>query len=206
MVQAISKQIVSLNQVHERFGLRRADSDRFFTEWRENLPQLSIEERTRLDQIKQRYDYQQADSPLLEETVKLLIISPLLDLAGFYEPPFRFRTETPVLFEFEDDETIQGRIDALVIQQQFWVLVVEAKQTKASIEVGIPQFLTYMMANPSPQRATFGMVTNGSSFAFAKVFAQAYDFSDVYALISRRNQLYEVLSILKRIGTQIAEV
>lgn len=206
MVQAISKQIVSLNQVHERFGLRRADSDRFFTEWRENLPQLSIEERTRLDQIKQRYDYQQADSPLLEETVKLLIISPLLDLAGFYEPPFRFRTETPVLFEFEDDETIQGRIDALVIQQQFWVLVVEAKQTKASIEVGIPQLLTYMMANPSPQRATFGMVTNGSSFAFAKVFAQAYDFSDVYALISRRNQLYEVLSILKRIGTQIAEV
>lgn len=203
MVQAISKQIVSLNQVYERFGLRRAESDRFFTEWRENSMELSADEKARLDQIKQRYDYQQADNPLLEETVKMLIVSPLLDLAGFYESPFRFRTETPISFEFQDDEAIQGRIDARVIQQQFWVLVVEAKQTKASIEVGIPQLLSYMMANPSPQRATFGMVTNGSSFAFAKVFEQNYDFSDVYSLISRRNQLYEVLNVLKRIGALI---
>lgn len=205
MVQAISKQIVSLNQVHERFGLRRAEDDpcgickavRFFIEWRENLTQLSAEEKVRLDQIKQRYEYQQADSPLFEETVKLLIVSPLLDLAGFYEPPFRFRTETPVSFEFDDDETIQGCIDALIIQQQFWVLVIEAKQTRASIEVGIPQLLTYMMASPDAQQAVFGMVTNGSSFAFAKIFEQSYDFSDVYSLISRRNQLYEVLSVLK---------
>lgn len=140
---------------------------------------------------------------MLEETVKLLIVSPLLDLAGFYEPPFRFRAETPVSFEFEDEEEIQGRIDALVIQQRFWVLVVEAKQTKASIEVGIPQLLTDMMANPNPQQAVFGLVTNGSSFAFVKVLEQAYDFSDVYSLISRRNQLYEVLSVLKKIGTLI---
>lgn len=203
MVQAISKQIVSLNQVHEKFGLRRADSDRFFTEWREDIVPLSAEETARLDQIKQRYDYQQADSPMLEETVKLLIMSPLLDLAGFYEPPFRFGAETPVSFKFEDEEEIQGRLDALVIQQRFWVLVVEAKQTKASIEVGIPQLLTYMMANPNPQQAVFGLVTNGSSFAFAKVLEQAYDFSDVYSLISRRNQLYDVLSVLKKIGTLI---
>ncbi|GAP99176.1 type I restriction enzyme HsdR N-terminal domain-containing protein [Leptolyngbya sp. NIES-2104] len=203
MVQAISKQIVSLNQVHEKFGLRRADNDRFFTEWREDIVPLSAGDTARLDQIKQRYDYQQADSPMLEETVKLLIVSPLLDLAGFYEPPFRFRAELPVSFKFEDEEEIQGRLDALVIQQRFWVLVVEAKQTKASIEVGIPQLLTYMMANPNPQQAVFGLVTNGSSFAFAKVLEQAYDFSDVYSLISRRNQLYDVLSILKKIGTLI---
>lgn len=57
MVQAISKQIVSLTQVHEIFGLRRAESDRFFTEWREDLAHLSAEEKARLDQIKQRYDY-----------------------------------------------------------------------------------------------------------------------------------------------------
>ncbi|MGG6268391.1 type I restriction endonuclease [Leptolyngbya sp. AN03gr2] len=203
MVQAISKHIVSLGQVHERFGLRRSNTDRFFTEWREDLVRLNAEEKARLDLIKQRYDYQQADSPMLEETVKMLIVSPLLDLAGFYEPPFRFRAETAVSFEFEDEEEIQGRIDALVIQQRFWVLVVEAKQTKASIEVGIPQLLTYMMANPNSQQPVFGLVTNGSSFAFAKVFEQAYDFSDVYSLISRRNQLYDVLSVLKKIGTLI---
>jgi hypothetical protein len=205
MVQAISKQIISLNQVHEKFGLRRTDSDRFFTEWWENLPELSGSEKGRLDQIKRRYDYQHSDNPLLEEMIKMIVVSPLLDLAGFYEPPFRFRTETPVNFELDDgEELLQGRIDALVLQQRFWVLVVEAKHTKIEIEVGIPQMLTYMMDNPFPDRTVFGLVTNGVSFAFAKLLQQEYDLSRVYSLLPRHNELYDVLQILKHIGSAIA--
>jgi hypothetical protein len=205
MVQAISKQIISLNQVHEKFGLRRTDSDRFFTEWWENLPELSGSEKGRLDQIKRRYDYQHSDNPLLEETIKMIVVSPLLDLAGFYEPPFRFRTETPVNFELDDgEELLQGRIDALVLQQRFWVLVVEAKHTKIEIEVGIPQMLTYMMGNPFPDQTVFGLVTNGVSFAFAKLLQQEYDLSRVYSLLPRHNELYDVLQILKHIGSAIA--
>ncbi|MBW4441027.1 MAG: type I restriction enzyme HsdR N-terminal domain-containing protein [Plectolyngbya sp. WJT66-NPBG17] len=206
MIQAISKQITSLNQVHEKFGSWRTDSDHFFTEPWENLPQLSNAEKERLDQIKRRYEYQRADLPLLEETVKMLVVSPLLDLAGFYEPPFRFQTETPVSFELDDEEEkLQGRIDALVLQQRFWILVVEAKHTKVEIEVGIPQLLAYMMGNPFPSQAAFGMVTNGVSFAFAKAFQQEYDVSRVYSLLPRQNELYEVLQILRSLGSAITQ-
>ncbi|GAP98639.1 hypothetical protein [Leptolyngbya sp. NIES-2104] len=204
MIQAISKQINNLNQVREKFGLQRTQSDQFFTEWTEHLPGLSSAEKERLDQIKQRYEYQRSNNRLLEETIKLLVVSPLLDLAGFYEPPFQLSTETPVSFELEDrQEILQGQIDILVLQQRFWVLVIEAKHTKIEIEVGIPQMLTDMMGNPNPDRAVFGLVTNGVSFAFAKTRQQEYDLSRVYSLLPCRNELYEVLQILKTIGSAI---
>ncbi|MFM7450792.1 MAG: hypothetical protein ACKO24_19590 [Leptolyngbyaceae cyanobacterium] len=44
----------------------------------------------------------------------------LLDLAGFYEPPFRVDGETNIQVSAEDEgETIQGCIDVLVIQRAF---------------------------------------------------------------------------------------
>ncbi|MBW4422409.1 MAG: hypothetical protein KME13_24905 [Myxacorys californica WJT36-NPBG1] len=70
---------------------------------------------------------------LIEETVKMLVLSPLLDLVGFYTPPFRFRTGTPAKFELDDGkEILKGCIDALVFQDQFWAVFVEAKRTSVS--------------------------------------------------------------------------
>jgi hypothetical protein len=98
MVQTIpiSENITTLNQVQARFNLRRTENDQFFTEWFADLPPLTDQEQELLDRIKRKYVYQRADSFLSEETIKLVVLSPLLDLAGFYEAPFRFQAETPI--------------------------------------------------------------------------------------------------------------
>jgi hypothetical protein len=91
----------------------------------------------------------------------------------------------------------------LVIQEQFWRAVIESKETEFDVEMGIPQILAYIMANPIRDKPLFGMVTNGNSFIFLKIKqgeVPEYDFSDTYSPLSRANRLYEVLQILKGIG------
>lgn len=58
------------------------------------------------------------------------MMAPLLDVADFYDPSLRTRFETPVRISVETEvEMLQGRIDALVVQERLWVRVVEAKHT-----------------------------------------------------------------------------
>jgi hypothetical protein len=206
---AIEKNITTLNQLQAKFNLRRTDDDQFFSEWFEGLSELTEKEKQSLDVIKQQYFYQRADGPLAEGAVKMVILSKLLDMAGFYDPPFRFLTETSVEIAVEDqDEILRGRIDALVVQEQLWVLVIESKRTTFDIDVALPQALAYMMANPNPQRPIFGLVTNGGHFIFIKLVQSQqphYDLSDDFSLYRRHNQLYDVLQILKRIGQIITQ-
>jgi hypothetical protein len=98
MVQAIpiSENITTVNQVQARFNLRRTENEQFFPEWFADLPPIKDQEKECLDRIKRKYVYQRGDGFLTEETIKLVVLSPLLDLAGFYEAPFRFQAETPI--------------------------------------------------------------------------------------------------------------
>lgn len=58
MVQTAVTQVVkTLNDVHQRFGLRRSPDEQFFTEWHTNLPSLDASEQATLDQIRQRFRY-----------------------------------------------------------------------------------------------------------------------------------------------------
>lgn len=207
---AIEKNVTTFNQLQARFNLRRSDDEQFFSEWFNNLSELTNSERQALDQIKQQYFYQRADGSLAEGVVKMVVLAKLLDLAGFYNPPFRFRTETSVEIAVEDqDEILRGRIDALVIQEQFWVFVIESKRTTFSTDEALPQALAYMIANPNPERPIFGLVTNGSDFIFIKLVQSRepqYNLSDEFSLYHRRNQLYDVLQILKRLGQQTTQI
>lgn len=75
--------------------------------------------------------------------VKMVILSPLLELAGFYDPPFYATSEKSVNISVQDHNlTIRGKIDVLVTQGQFWILVIESKQSGIAIDSGIPQALT----------------------------------------------------------------
>ncbi len=210
MVQAaITKSITTLNELEAKFNLRRTEDEQFFTEWFADLPELTQEEQTALDQIKARYRYHRANGPLAEGAVNLIVVSRLLELAGFYDPPFKLRAEVSVEITTEvEDEILPGRLDFLVVLDQFWVVVIEAKHTDLDIELAIPQTLAYMIATPHPERAAFGMVTNGSTFVFLKLIQYAppqYDISEVFSLLPRRNQLYEVLQVLKRVGELITQ-
>jgi len=130
-------------------------------------------------------------------------LAPILKLAGFYRDPFYLKAEQVVnILSQDQDILIQGRIDVLVFNPPFWVVVIEAKRAAYSVEVGIPQALTYMMANPDRDRPVFGLVTNGSEFIFLKLQHQdslKYAESDLFS-IKRGNDLYTVVSILKHLA------
>lgn len=93
---AITDYIDSLAKAEARFGLSYRSDAAFFTEWRTELPPLTIAEQQRLDLIKQRYLYHRQLGHLLEGGVDFIVIAPLLELAGFYEAPFRLRSEASV--------------------------------------------------------------------------------------------------------------
>ncbi len=205
MVQAkpISKTITSLDDLEERFNLLPTENEQFFLEWNQELPQLTDTETTTLDQIRNRFLRHRKRGSLAEGTSNHLVISPLLTLAGLYDEPFFITTEAEVELLLQDkNELLRGRIDTLIIQQQLWVLVVESKSTIA-FSVALPQVLTYMMGNPNPQRPVYGLITNGDEFQFIKLLIQdnpQYDLSNIFSLLlPHRNQLYDIMRVLKQI-------
>jgi hypothetical protein len=203
---AIAENITTLRQVEEKLGLKLSDERQFFTEWMADLPQLNKAEEIRLEQVRQNYLYQISDGSLLEETIKMVVLSPLLELAGFYQSPYRFKTEVSVEIEAlgDNEEILRGRIDALVLQGKLWIVLIESKKTTFDLELAIPQTLAYMAANPKPEQTLYGMITNGSSHLFVKTLGKQYGISDLFSTRSQyRNNLNEVLKILKYLGSII---
>lgn len=200
----IERTLKTFSQLQTQFNLQRNTDDQFFTEWLNTDSELTQNEQQTLDAIRQKYFYQLSHNQLGEETIKLIVLSPLLDLADFFAPPFRFTTETTVQIQVESNDVIyRGRIDALVLQEMLWVVVIESKETSFSLELALPQTLAYMLANPNPEIPVFAMVTNGGNFIFVKLQIQEfpkYELSNVFSLLPRCNQLYDVLQILKRLG------
>lgn len=198
----ISAETITLYDLEQRFGLQRIEDAQFFPEWQENLPVLAQEEQQRLERVKAIYA-NLARRSVLENTVKMAIVSPLLDLAGFYLPPFYVNTEEQVQLVVEDEGVpIRGRIDVLVLKDQFWVLVIESKRGEFSLKVGIPQALTYMLANPNRDRPLYGMVTNGSNFVFLKLVHQnkPYYARSKMLDLEESNELQTALQVLKRLA------
>ncbi|NCQ96386.1 MAG: type I restriction endonuclease subunit R [Microcystis aeruginosa W11-06] len=159
-----------------------------------------------MDELRQRYLYQRSAGQLLEGTVTLLLVSPLLAIAGFYDPPFRVRAEESVSLTVDDgEEILSGRIDVLVWLNQFWVVIVESKKTALSVWTALPQTLAYLMANPQPEKPSFALVTNGDDILLVKLRANAhhYALSRIFAPFISREELYRVLQILKHIAEAI---
>jgi hypothetical protein len=205
MVQTLtaSHTIASMSQVRSQFNLVANPDPQFFPEWYIGLPELTSAEKQTLDHYRTRFLAHYDRGELSEGAVDRLLISPLLDLAGFYDPRFSIDTETTIEVTAEDDTRYRGRIDALVIAQQFWVLVVEEKATRIAMETALPQALTYMVAHPNQSLPVFGLAANGNNFMFLKLQHQEYAFSDSFSLLSHQNKLYEVLQILKSIRDQL---
>jgi hypothetical protein len=202
MAQVIQASELTLSQVEDQFNLRQViDEHTFFREWQDNLPELNELEMGALDRVKTEFLYLNK-YPMLEDLVKMVVLSPLLSLAGFYRPPLRPVLEKRVNVAVEDgDRTVWGRIDILLLQQQVWIAVIESKQAGFSLKDAIAQTLFYMMANPNTEQPTFGLVSNGSHFIFVKLLRNEpprYAFSTEFSLYRLENELYPVLRILKR--------
>ena len=204
MSQAIAAKDVTLKELKQNFGIQMSQSPAFFTEWLEAFTLLSEEERHLLDRVKANFQELMEEPPMLENTVKMVVLEPLLDLAGLYHKPFRIETETSVALEMKDEGAIiRGRIDVLVVKNQLWLLVIESKRSDFAVTRAIPQALAYMLSNSEMVQPTFGMITNGNEFLFLKTSQNDYANSRLFSLVNPNNELYEVLQILKYLGSKI---
>jgi hypothetical protein len=164
MTQSIQAKTLTLREVKTKFNLQLAEDEQFFPEWIDDLPEITDEEKRYLDKIKAGYT-NSAEYPMIEDTVKMVVLAPLLFLADFYLTPFHIESEKSVeLVTVDEDILVRGSIDILLLMESFWVVAIEAKRTQYSLEAGLPQLLFYMLSNPNRDRPTFGLLTNGSNF------------------------------------------
>jgi hypothetical protein len=102
MVQSLAIEKGTIYDLEQRFGLSQIEDSVFFAEWQEPLPPLTLEEQHRLARVQASYANLDRRS-VLENTVKLAVVAPLLDLAGFFLPPFYVDTEKEVQITAEDE-------------------------------------------------------------------------------------------------------
>lgn len=209
MVQTIQSKDITLRDLNINFGLQLTHDGQFFPEWQENLPEITDLQKQQLNQVKEGYFNLLAYPPMLEGVVRMAILDPLLFIGGFYLAPFQVKAEKSVKISTEDEGVIvTGSLDVLVLKDTIWVMVIESKQVEFSIEAGLAQILSYMLANPNPEKPSFGMITTGGSFIFLKLVkgnSPQYGLSRLFSLLNPGNDLYTVLSILNRLAQVVTD-
>lgn len=197
---------LTLYDVETRFNLEFLQEDSFFLTGLDEIPELTPEEKRRLDRVKQQYLYL-AKREMLEEVVKIVVVSPLLDLAGFFNSPFSIAAEREVQIDDEvNGDSIRGKINFLVFQGEFWIAVIETKRTKADVMVALPQTLVYMVASPNLEKPVFGLMINGREAVFIKLSREnkaEYSLSKSFSISNPGNEFYDVLRGLKKIGQML---
>ncbi|MBR8833548.1 MAG: type I restriction endonuclease subunit R [Stigonema ocellatum SAG 48.90 = DSM 106950] len=198
---------LTLSDLRHRFGVKLNADDSFFYQWLDQAPSLTELEQQGLERLKRNYEYLSQEELPLEEVVKLVVVSPLLDLAGFYQPPFLIKTEVGTTLEITDDPDnlpIQGKIDVLIVQDMLWVLVIESKPARLDVTAGIPQALIYLLSAPTEQSTPYGMVTNGREVLFLKldrsITPPQYTRSMTYRLLESLQEREQILQGLRYIG------
>lgn len=210
MTLAVTDRIKSFKDLKRSFNLEQSKDPAFFSELSNNLQELSQEEKAGVGKIKKRFDYHREDGFLLEGTVNLLVVSPLLELAGFLDEPYQIRSPFGIEIEINDTvETLKGFIDTLVVNNNLWVLSLESKRSAIPVGVALPQLFAYMLAQPRQGNLAFGVATNGDEFIFLKLdFSTqqpSYGFSRAYSLLPVNHELDTVLKILKSLGNAVIE-
>lgn len=211
MVQTIgiTKAITNLEEVREKFHITQSNDPTFFTEWLEAEDSLSDFEKRSFDRLKNRYFSYVDKGKIAEGTVKIIILSPLLELMGLCDPPFEIQGEKFVKFEIEagggeEELILEGYIDALAVRDRVWVVLIESKRNGFSVRQALPQTLAYMMANRNSQNPSFGMIMNGEDYIFIKLDRQVgkYSLSKKFTLDNpQNNELYEVVRIVNWLVT-----
>jgi hypothetical protein len=204
-LKTVSAEKVDLRFLIEHFNLKYVQDLSFFSEWQSDLPIVTAEQKSDLDVIKQGYlnllDY----PPLLESAVQVAVLGPMMFLGRFFLPPFHVRGEKSIKIENEDHGVkVNGKLDILLLRENFWVMAIESKRSEFSLEAGRAQILSYMLANPDVDRPSYGLVTSGGSFTFLKLTrgeTNHYSLSRIFEVINPGNELYDVFAILKKIAT-----
>jgi hypothetical protein len=208
--QILQANTLSLLEVEQQFNLQENLDPQFLIELQIE-PSLSDAEKHWLDQIRSDFLSLRRSDPT-EEIVKLAVLAPLLSLAGLARYPFIPVAEQSIEITIPDDDlTLRGRIDILVLHKNLWTIVIEAKRYSINAEIGIPQALTYLMANPNISQPRYALILNGTEFIFLKLSSTSenkplqYATTDLLTLKRHENDLYIVLATLKKIRDLIID-
>jgi hypothetical protein len=176
MTTLIAKKL-TLKQVHQLLKLNKLPNGSF-------TPLLSLEpltefEQQELMQIRDDFENYLIDGKVLEGQIKLLVISPLLRLAGFFHSPIKISLEQDIdnIVIEDEDTTITGRFDILAVNKDqptakdiaFWLLVIESKNSSVNSFEGLPQLLTYAHQSLEHQELVWGLTTNGMDYRFVLI-------------------------------------
>ncbi len=173
MTQNLEASQLSLNDVRRLLKLERQIGGSF-AEFLSMEPLTDFEQQELLLISNDFWRYLEAGK-VSEELVKFLALSPLMRLTGFFQVPVVLTMEDSIPIEVEDADTlIKGRLDVLAVNQpdaeiaaaQFWILVVEAKNSAIDPWAGLPQLLTYAYKSLQQQSSVWGLTTNGRNYQF----------------------------------------
>ena len=144
-----------------------------------SLEPLTEFEQQELAQIRNDFRDYLIDGKVLEGQIKLLVISPLLRLAGFFHSPIKISLEQDIdeIVVEDEDTKITGRFDILAVNKEqptitdvaFWLLVIEAKNSSINSFEGLPQLLTYAHQSLQQQELVWGLTTNGTDYRFVLI-------------------------------------
>lgn len=176
MTTLIAKKL-TLKQVHELLNLTKLPTGSFTSLL--SLEPLTEFEQQELAQIRDDFENYLIEGKVLEGQIKLLVIGPLLRLAGFYRSPIKISLEQDIddiVIEDEDTE-IKGRFDILAVNKElpsaidiaFWILVIESKNSSINAFEGLPQLLTYAHQSLKHQKIVWGLTTNGMQYQFVVI-------------------------------------
>jgi len=203
MTQTIPAKVIDLRYLIDTFGIELVLDGSFFGEWQQDLPEINDLDKQLLDKVKTGYLNLLNYPPLLEDVVRMAVVDPLLFIGDFYLAPFYVKSEESIEIAVPDEDVIiKGRIDTLVLKEQFWVMIIESKRALFSVEQGLAQILAYLLGNPYTDRPSFGMIATGSEFIFVKLVKgnpPRYALSKGFLMRNPGNELYDVLRILKRL-------
>ncbi|MEG4028002.1 MULTISPECIES: restriction endonuclease subunit R [unclassified Microcoleus] len=176
MTQNLEESQLSLNDVRHLLKLEEREGNAFTDFFSmQALSELELQEILKIRTDFRRY---LSAGKVSAELVKFLVLSPLMRLAGFFDIPILLTMEDSIPIEVEDEDTlIKGRLDILAVNQpdaelaaaQFWILVVEAKNSAIAPLTGLPQLLTYTYKSLQQQSSVWGLTTNGESYRFVRV-------------------------------------
>ncbi len=194
----ITKAITNLNEAHVKLGVSPSLEADFFTEWQASLSALTSDQTATLDHLRQRYLSYADRGAITEGTVNLILLAPLLETLGLMDPPYPVWGEKYVRFEIEDGATtLDGLMDALLINDQLWLIVIESKRYGFSVRQALAQTLSYMVSAPTAK--VFALVTTGEDYLFIKLDQETkrYGLSDKFTLTTATgNELYTVAQVL----------
>lgn len=204
---------LTLKAVRQRLGYQQQVSQSFDL-WLQLLP-LSAVDRQQIEQLQENFQRYLLEGQVLEGQVRLLAIAPLLQLSGFYDPPNRILVEEAIetIQIPQDDLEITGRFDLVVVQSitemangaDFWILVVESKESRIDALAGLPQLLAYAYTSLANQAHVWGLTTNGVSYRFVLIEAgkpPIYHVMPELNLIDR-DRAWQLLQVLRAIGQSV---